>query len=131
MTRSRSHGGRILLLDDDARVRQLFQDCLTWLGHEVDAVASGPEALARLQARCYDLLLTDLTMAGMSGLEVAETARTLHPSLPIVMASGSATREDLDWMRERSIAFVCKPVDLHALEETIRGAVRGGTEVLA
>jgi CheY-like chemotaxis protein len=58
-------------------------------------------------------------MARMSGPEVAETARTLHPSLPIIVASGSATQQDLLRMRARNVSFVCKPVDLHALEEII------------
>jgi CheY-like chemotaxis protein len=80
---------RILLVDDDPWVRQLFNDCLTGFGHEVHAVENGATALARLETEHYDVVLTDLVMAGMSGLEVAEMVRALHPAIPIIVTTGS------------------------------------------
>jgi CheY-like chemotaxis protein len=109
-----------LLVDDDVRIRQLFDDCLTQLGHEVHAVESGAKALALLESEHYDVLLTDLVMPGMSGLEIATMARARRPAMPIVVATGSASGQDRQRMRDHGVALLCKPVDLRKLAETVR-----------
>jgi PAS domain S-box-containing protein len=97
---------RILLVDDDPLVLAGTAAMLEELGHDaVHIAASGAEALGVLQRDgAFDLLLTDLMMPGMSGMQLARQARALCPSLPILLASGFAEREEAagaDWPRLR------------------------------
>ena len=83
-------GLKILLVEDDALVREGMAEALTSFGCDVSQTASGAEGLAALAARRPDLLLTDYLMPGMTGAELACQARTLFPDLPILVATGYA-----------------------------------------
>jgi PAS domain S-box-containing protein len=101
-----AHRLRILLVDDDPLVVAGTTGMLEELGHDVTTVAtSGDEALAVLRRDSdFDLLLTDLRMPGMSGVQLAVQVRTLYPALPILMASGYAELDQLTgvtWPRLR------------------------------
>jgi CheY-like chemotaxis protein len=97
---------RVLLVDDDSLVLAGTTALFEELGFDTIAVAaSAQEALDLLrQSDGFDLLLTDYMMPGMSGVQLADKARRLHPSLPIVLASGFADIDGLvgtDWPRLR------------------------------
>jgi PAS domain S-box-containing protein len=97
---------RILLVDDDPLVVAGTAGMLEELGHDaICTAASGEDALALLRRDGrFDLLLTDHMMPGMSGVELAARARALHPSLPILLASGFAELDSLvgvEWPRLR------------------------------
>ncbi len=87
---------RILLVDDEASVRDLVGRMLERLGYTVLAAASGPEALELFAERPgdVDLVLLDLTMPGMNGLETLEVLRRVDPEIPVVLSSGYG-EEDL------------------------------------
>ena len=80
---------RILLIDDELEVRKVMSDMLLEDGHEVMAVSSGAEGLARfLRDPAVDLVLTDLGMPGMTGWEVARAVKTSNPSLVVGVVTG-------------------------------------------
>jgi CheY-like chemotaxis protein len=81
---------RILVVDDDDDVRLVAHAVIEELGYEVVAAASGQEALKRLEEESFALMLTDVAMPGMSGVELAARVREAHPELLIVFASGYA-----------------------------------------
>ena len=81
----------ILLVDDDARVRRVVERMLSPLGHPVVPVGSGEEALTALRRETYALVLTDVSMPGMSGLELIEHMHAEQISIPVVVFSGEAT----------------------------------------
>ena len=81
---------RILLVDDDVLIAMSSADMLTDLGHEVVEAHSGKEALKCLGDAGFDLMITDYSMPGMTGAELAKAAREIAPSLPILIASGYA-----------------------------------------
>jgi CheY-like chemotaxis protein len=82
---------RILIVDDDALISMSSVDMLEDLGHVVTEANSGAAALALLEAgQEFDLMITDFSMPGMNGAELGFAARELHPSLPILVASGYA-----------------------------------------
>ena len=85
-------GGRakILLVDDDSEVRTVTCDMIGELGYRIEAVATGEEALARVRAERFDLLITDVLMPGMNGVELARKIRALDMPLPILFSSGYA-----------------------------------------
>lgn len=82
---------RILLVDDDVLIAMSSADMLTDLGHEVVEAHSGKEALECLGSGVdFDLMITDYSMPGMTGGDLAKAARTIAPGLPILIASGYA-----------------------------------------
>jgi CheY-like chemotaxis protein len=79
---------KILLVDDDDEVRAMVSLALEWRGHKVVTAASGPEAEKCLQHHFFDVVVSDLIMPEMDGLELMRIARALHPQTRIIMMSG-------------------------------------------
>jgi len=92
----RAHGQRLLIVEDDQTLRDLLVVICRSRGFEPAAAVDGEHALKLLQEQPFDLLLTDYTMPGMDGLQLAEAARSLRPGLPIAMLSGVAEILDAD-----------------------------------
>ena len=78
----------ILIVDDQHRVREALVTGLSLFGHDVAEAANGAEALAHLERRTPDVLVTDLDMPTMNGIELILEARRAYPALPIVLMSG-------------------------------------------
>ena len=81
---------RILVVDDDNDVRGVAAQMVEELGYQVVAAASGTEALRQLAEGAFDLILTDVVMPGMSGVELARRIRAVAPAMPLLFASGYA-----------------------------------------
>jgi DNA-binding response OmpR family regulator len=90
------HGERVLVVDDETDIRGTIAELLRYNGYRVDSVASGPEALAAVKSSAPDLVLLDLLLPGMSGIDVANQLRASHPMLPVVFVSGHADPELLN-----------------------------------
>jgi DNA-binding NtrC family response regulator len=112
--------GRILVVDDDLAMRQLLEKYLMKEGYLVTSCASGEEALLSLQKTEQDLVLTDLMMTGLNGLELCERIVGNYPELPVILltAFGSLTAA-IEAIRAGAHDFVSKPVELPALAATI------------
>lgn len=82
----------ILVVDDDPRVLGAVSDILQLDDHEVSTADDGFEAFERIKARHYDLLITDLGMPGMSGIELAVEAHKIQPGLPVIVVTGYGAR---------------------------------------
>jgi DNA-binding response OmpR family regulator len=82
---------RILVVDDEASVRDMIAQSLSTRDYDVDSVEDGPTAVERLKAQNYDLLITDLKMPGMDGLSVIRAARQQSAELPIIIITGFST----------------------------------------
>jgi CheY-like chemotaxis protein len=80
----------ILVVEDDAGVRQFIVESLRGAGFNVAEAANGPEAIDGLDSKRPDLLLVDFAMPGMNGTDLVRTAWEIHPRLPVVMATGYA-----------------------------------------
>jgi len=124
------HGGneRILLVEDDAMVREHLRSALLALGYRVVAVENGPEAVARLRSHDgFDLLLTDVVMpGGMSGREVADAARELRPQLAVLFTSGYAESAIVHHGRlEPGVHLIAKPFHRAELARKVREALAG------
>jgi two-component system cell cycle response regulator CpdR len=81
---------RILLAEDDISMREYLQRALSRVGYEVDAVGCGTEALPLLEAGRYDLLLTDIVMPEMDGIELAQKASAGDPDIRVMFITGFA-----------------------------------------
>jgi PAS domain S-box-containing protein len=108
----RGHGERVLFVDDEPAVARVAESVLRLLGYEVSSRTSPVEALAELCTTTdrYDVLITDLTMPGMTGLELAERAHQQLPDLPILLTTGYSSELTLDAVRSLGIReFLPKP----------------------
>ena len=83
-----SAAATVLVVEDDALVRSMCERLLVRLGHPVALVDSGERALDFLRSRPADVVLLDWTLPGLSGRELVQRMRELHPQLPIVLTSG-------------------------------------------
>jgi two-component system response regulator HydG len=102
---------RILVVDDEAANRSALERILSREGHEMLHAADGREALHLCRQEAPDLLLTDLKMPGMSGLELMRAARTLDPSLEVILMTAFGTVETaVEAMKEGAWDFVTKPL---------------------
>jgi CheY-like chemotaxis protein len=112
----------ILVVDDEAQVRQFLEDLLTENGFDVKTAGDGREALGALTQERFDLVLTDLKMPGMDGWEMSEHLLVRYPRLPIVMLTGFGTAIEHQ-AQSRGIPLLHKPVDAVELIRTIRKAL--------
>ena len=103
---------KALVIDDEPLIRELLVEFLEILGHEADAAVDGYEALARFDPLVHELVITDLLMPGLTGLEVAEAIRARGHTTPIVMISGHAEPDDQQRAIQAGLRFLRKPVSL-------------------
>jgi DNA-binding NtrC family response regulator len=117
---------RIALLDDEARLVEILAMVLRREGYEVHGFTDPMAALAALEAREFDLLVTDLKMPGADGLEVLRRARKTSPELPVILITAHATVPTaVAALREGAFDYVQKPFD----NEELRALVKRALEV--
>jgi DNA-binding NtrC family response regulator len=103
--------GRILVVEDDQTFRGLLTAILEDAGHAVDQAADGAEGLAMLKRGAYDLVLTDLKMPGMSGIELFRAGRLLATPPPFVLLTAFGTIEQaVEAIKEGVSDFLTKPL---------------------
>src|SRR5918912_1436747 len=114
---------RVLVVDDDQLLRQLVTDQLSRSGFETSSAASGEEALAALQASDYDVVLLDIRMAGMSGLDTLREIRQLEdPPEVIMLTADTSLGTGLEAMRLGAYDYLTKPATLDEIEAVVRKA---------
>jgi len=119
--------GRVLVVDDDVTVAELFRKLLVKEGYSVDVVHDGPDALEAVAEHRPDLILLDVNMPGMSGMEVCRRVkRDLASRLtPVVMVTGLAERERrIEGLEAGADDFLGKPVDTQELLARVASLVR-------
>jgi DNA-binding NtrC family response regulator len=120
--------GRVLVVDDNSRARQSMADVLQQAGHQVFACSSGREALQLLDKETIDVVLTDLQMPGMTGLELirALEARTFDGQVAMVTAFATVEAA-VEAMRHGAFDFIEKPFDAEQLEQLVARALQQAT----
>ena len=109
-------GHRVLVVDDDATMCELFEMALRRLGHQAVTVTSGREALQKLDESDFDIVLTDIAMAEMDGLELCQKVSELRPGLPVIVVTGQGSMESaIAALRVGAYDFITKPVDAKLL----------------
>jgi DNA-binding NtrC family response regulator len=117
-------GQRILVVDDDPGQRSLLETFLHSQGLPVTTAGSGPEALAVLATTPVAMIISDVRMPGMSGLEMLRQIRPNHPALPVLLVTAFANiREAVGAIRDGALNYLSKPIDLDELLATVRHAL--------
>lgn len=116
---------RILLIDDEAVIRQLMAEILESAGHEVTSAETAEAALVLLDDdNNFELVVSDVMMPGLSGLELLETVRARQASLPVVLVTGAGTYDTLSQALTRGAAgLVTKPFSHSELKSAVKRAV--------
>jgi CheY-like chemotaxis protein len=109
---------RILVIEDDRHVRSLLSDLLEAWGYEADVAASGREGLARFDPGAHDVVLTDLAMPEVSGLDVAAGVRDRDRSVPVILFTGT-TRDLRGEDRRLGFRVLHKPLDIAGLRRVV------------
>lgn len=113
----------ILIVDDDASQRSLLESFLKGQGFHTITVTCGTEALDALRSQTVDMMISDVRMPGMSGLETLRLARREHHKLPVLMVTAYADiRDAVGAMRDGALNYLAKPIDLDELLESVRQA---------
>jgi DNA-binding NtrC family response regulator len=115
---------RILVVDDDESLRRVTQVQLEQSGYEVAAAADGNEALAVLERFPADMVITDLKMPGMSGLDLLKRIRAETPEIVVIMVTAFGTIENaVEAMRAGAYDYITKPVQIEELRMTVSRAL--------
>ena len=122
---SQGRGRRVLFVDDEASITRLAQVMLKNMGHTVTTFGRAPDALETLRARPadFDVVVTDLTMPEMTGVEFARGIREIRADLPIILSSGYADDVPEDTLKELGIVEVLpKPFNMQSLKDAVARA---------
>jgi ATP-dependent Lon protease len=115
---------RILVVDDEEIARTNMQYILRKDGYQVDTAASGVEALEKFQTQDFDLVLTDLKMEKMDGLQLLQAVKQISPTTELVMITGYATVSTaVDALRQGAAHYLSKPINLDDLRLTVKDMV--------
>ncbi|MBT9568739.1 MAG: sigma-54-dependent Fis family transcriptional regulator [Thiobacillus sp.] len=114
----------ILLIDDEAIALSNLRHVFEREGYRVTACRSGDAGLAAMQTTSFDLVLTDLRMPGIDGMEVLAHIRATTPEVPVIMITGHATLDSaVDAMKAGAYHYIAKPFRLAEAREVVRGAL--------
>ncbi len=116
--------GEILVVDDEPQMLIAIQETLRRRGYAVSTAASGIEALCRLKERCFDLILTDLRMPEIGGIDLLRKVRSTAPGIPVILLTAYGTIENaVDAMKLGALDYLLKPFSSEALERAVGRAL--------
>jgi two-component system nitrogen regulation response regulator NtrX len=122
---------RILIIDDERAIRNTLREILEYEDYEVEDVDNGINGLELIRNNEYDLILCDIKMNRMDGMEVLSAGLSIKPDLPFIMISGHGTVETaVEASKKGAFDFISKPPDLNRLLITVRNALDRGSLVV-
>ena len=124
MSQDNSKPALILVVDDDSGQRSLLESFLSSQGFAIVTADSGEQALAILDARDVNMMVSDVRMPGMSGLDTLRRVRETHPNLPVLLVTAyPQVRDAVGAMRDGAVNYLEKPIDLDELLASVRMAI--------
>jgi DNA-binding NtrC family response regulator len=115
---------RILVVDDSAAMVATLVATLVEDGYEVRGASDGPEALRRLGAEPFDLVIADVVLPGMGGMQLLEQVKRLRPDTPVLLVTGYATPEVArEALGKGAAGFLEKPFNIDQLLASVRDAL--------
>jgi len=115
---------RILVVDDQESMRDMLADLLDMMGYEPCTVESGTKALEQLIASEVDLVITDLNMPEMDGLELMKRIKARIPSMPVIVITGYGTfNTERQVLSDGADGYIPKPCTINRVQETVSTAL--------
>jgi DNA-binding NtrC family response regulator len=120
----------ILIIDDEKAIRKTLSEILSFEGYKTEEAADGEEGLKKFKEKNYDLVLCDIKMPKLDGIEFLQKAGESNPDVPIIMISGHGNIETaVEAVKKGAFDYISKPPDLNRLLITIRNAMDKGSLV--
>jgi DNA-binding NtrC family response regulator len=120
----------LLIIDDEKAIRKTLTEILSFEGYKVEEAADGEEGLKKFREKNFDVVLCDIKMPKIDGLDFLQKAVEVNPDVPIIMISGHGTIETaVEAVKKGAYDFIQKPPDLNRLLITIRNAMERNTLV--
>jgi two-component system, NtrC family, nitrogen regulation response regulator NtrX len=114
----------ILIIDDEKAIRKTLSEILSYEGYKIEDAENGEEGLKKFNEKTFDVVLCDIKMPKIDGLEFLEKAKASNPDVPVIMISGHGTIETaVEAVKKGAFDYVSKPPDLNRLLITIRNAM--------
>lgn len=115
---------KLLIIDDEKSIRKALREILEYEKYQVDEAVDGSEGLSMIQKEKYDIVLCDIKMPKMDGIEVLDKIMQLSCDTPVIMISGHGNIETaVEAVKKGAFDFIAKPLDLNRLLVTIRNAM--------
>ena len=116
---------RVLLVDDEEEFVSALSERLELRGIEVESALNGEDALAIMVEKTFEVVILDVMMPGMGGLEVLKQIKSTHPNTQVILLTGhGATKEGIEGMRLGAFDYLIKPVDIEEMLERMKEAAR-------
>jgi len=123
MARSKAQA-RILIVDDEKSIRSALREVLEFQDYSVDEAADGMECVVKVKQRKYDVIILDIKMPKMDGMEALDRVQMISPETAVIMISGHGTIDTaVDAVKKGAFDFISKPPDLNRLLITVRNAL--------
>jgi two-component system, NtrC family, nitrogen regulation response regulator NtrX len=114
----------ILIIDDEKAIRKTLSEILSYEGYKIEEAGDGEEGLKKFNEKVFDVVLCDIKMPKMDGLEFLDKAGESNPDVPVIMISGHGTIETaVEAVKKGAYDYIAKPPDLNRLLITIRNAL--------
>jgi two-component system, NtrC family, nitrogen regulation response regulator NtrX len=114
---------QILIIDDEKAIRKTLTEILSYEGYKIEEASDGEEGLRKFKEKSFDVVLCDIKMPKLDGIEFLDKAREVNPDVPVIMISGHGTIETaVEAVKKGAYDYIAKPPDLNRLLITIRNA---------
>ncbi|MFT3823568.1 MAG: sigma-54 dependent transcriptional regulator [Chitinophagaceae bacterium] len=114
----------ILIIDDEKAIRKTLGEILSYEGYKIEEAGDGEEGLKKFKEKTFDVVLCDIKMPKLDGLEFLDKVREVNPDVPVIMISGHGTIETaVEAVKKGAYDYISKPPDLNRLLITIRNAM--------
>jgi two-component system, NtrC family, nitrogen regulation response regulator NtrX len=114
----------ILIIDDEKAIRKTLTEILSYEGYKIDEAGDGEEGLKRFAEKAYDIVLCDIKMPKVDGIEFLEKAKEINPDVPVIMISGHGNIDTaVEAVKKGAFDYISKPPDLNRLLITLRNGL--------
>ena len=118
----------ILIIDDEKAIRKALSEILSAEGYKTEEAPDGEEGLKKFRSKNYDVVLCDIKMPKLDGIEFLQKAGETNPDVPVIMISGHGNIERaVDAVKQGAFDYISKPPDLNRMLITIRNAMDRST----
>ncbi len=114
----------ILLIDDEKAIRKTLGEILSYEGYKIDEAVDGEDGLKQFSEKAYDVVICDIKMPRVDGIEFLDKAKAINPDIPIIMISGHGNIDTaVEAVKKGAFDYVSKPPDLNRMLITLRNAL--------
>ena len=114
----------ILIIDDEKSIRKTLTEILSYEGYKIDEAGDGEEGLKKFSEKTYDVVLCDIKMPKLDGIEFLDRSKLINPDVPVIMISGHGNVDTaVEAVKKGAFDYISKPPDLNRLLITLRNAL--------